>query len=141
MKAFAQRINEQKRGFKTTRNWTAWEKSHFYGLCGEAVLSIKTGLPMNMDLDVQGDRGYDFLIGACKVDVKASTYLRSPDLKVDPDNNGNPWPDVYCLVALDVKGKRGRIVGWCTAYRLRQSALKDYGNGPQLHIEGTEMKQ
>jgi len=122
----------QKRKFRSSNLWTAKENTHFYGLCGEVVVALETGLKVDRSLRINGDPGYDFVVNGCTFDVKTSTFWHSPDLK--EFTNKELVADEYILVALDMERRRGRVVGWVTREQLVSAHTIDYGYGPRLSI-------
>jgi hypothetical protein len=99
--------------------------AHFYGLLGEKVYSLETGLPMYTRYEKNGDSGIDFPDGT---NVKTSTYYFDPWLKVSPSELGVARR--YVLVGLDVDMRRAGICGIATSIQVRAAPLRDWGNGP-----------
>ena len=128
LKEVAKRREDQKGGFRSTRNW-AKESTHLLGLLGEAVVCHVCGVKMNLGLDINGDDGYDIVLGGLTWDVKTSTYWSSPHLRENPERVGKC--DGYILVAIDLKRKRGRMVGWATKAEVLAAPTRDYGYGPR----------
>lgn len=128
----------QKKDFPTPFKWKKYP-SHFIGLCGEKVFSIVYDIPVNEDLIVTGDGGYDFIISNKKVNVKTTIYWHDPHLKemLDP----KWWADYYFLVALDVQRKKGKLCGWATQEELRHAPKRDYGYGIRLMLDHKDLHQ
>lgn len=112
---------------------------HFKGLCGEKVVSLVSGLALDSGLYASGDDGADFAVDGQGVDVKTSTYLASPDLKVNC--NVRRWADCYILVVLDMTHKRGYVAGWATQEQVKGAEKKDYGYGQRYAIPEYELQQ
>ena len=124
----------QKAAFASSNPWTKEHNTHFVGLCGEAVVAIRTGLKVDRKLRLNGDPGFDFDEDGVTYDAKAATFLADPDLKEFPDKE--KWADVYILVAVDIPNRRGRVVAWATREQLEAAGLRDYGHGDMLSLAG-----
>lgn len=132
LRAVADGRNQQKQNFQSSKYWNI--DSHFIGLLGEQVYALEYGLGVDLELKVSGDGGCDF----GRTDIKACTYWTDPFLKhpVRPKY----WPDVFVLVAVDVDGKRGKLVGQATAKQLqRDGTITNFGHGNQYVLYDWEL--
>ena len=134
--AYAQAVNELKSGYKSSRY--LHNNPHYIGALAECIFADQFGLSRNWNVRYQGDDGHDFLLNGWKIDIKACTYWRYPDLKEFP--NVCQSPDIYVLAALDLNRHRGRLVGFCSAYRLFLTPPSDYrGLGLRYWISGDSL--
>lgn len=123
----------QKKSYKSTKNWSTGNSTHFLGLVAEAAFSCYTGLDLNKSLSPSGDLGYDFIINGRTVDVKGTQYFNDPHLKQYP--TPKVWVDYYFLVGIDIAQKRAKIFGYATREEIQNATMKDYGYGPQRVVE------
>lgn len=112
---------------------------HLKGLCGEKVVSVVSNLPLDEGLYYGGDDGCDFVVNGSRVDVKTSTYLRSPDLKINCDVDH--WADLYILVVLDMPRKRARLAGWASQEQVKAAATVNYGYGDRFSVPEYNIKR
>jgi len=132
IEGIAKKRDEQKRGFKSSKLWTANKSTHYYGTCGEMVVSLQTGLEIDEKLRINGDPGFDFVYNGNCYDVKAATFYRSPDIKEFLDKK--LVADFYILVGLNSYKNLGYIAGWCSKQQLLNADTRDYGNGQMRSI-------
>lgn len=132
----AMKRENQKKDFPTPFKWKKFPP-HFIGLCGEKVFSLVFGLPVNEDLIITGDGGYDFVVNGNKINVKTTIYWHDPHLK--EMINPKWWADYYFLVALDTQRKRGRLCGWASQEELYNGYRQDYGYGSRLVVFNDEL--
>jgi len=93
------------------------EDAHLLGMKGEVAFASHYDLQPDLSInDSGGDAGYDFdvVIGGDErlVDVKATTYINDPWLKVRVDRHTTP-SDTYVLAAVD--GCQVELHGWAPA--------------------------
>lgn len=106
----------QKRGYKSTRLWTG--SPSVTGLLGEQVYALVTDQSVDLTLRKSGDNGPDFPDG---VDVKATPNWQAPELWLNaplPSTGKKATVAAFALVALDMDGRRGALIGvvprgWC----------------------------
>lgn len=104
-------------------------------IAGEEVYGYLTGQQRKTDEFFDG--GEDFP----GVDVKAVPYWDRPLLCRHVDMPARaPY---FALIAIDLKGRRGRYVGWATRSELLAGEIVDWGFGPtrilhehELHKDG-----
>lgn len=138
LKSIALSRDVQKGGYVSTKNWSVGKSTHFVGVCGEKCVSLRTGLPIDSELRVDGDPGYDFVHNGITYDVKTSTFFTSPDLKefVSPKK----WSDVCILVA--IRSLRwSKVIGWATKAQLLSSSRRNYGHGDMLTFTWRELEK
>lgn len=123
--------HNQKRAFSSSRYWNT--DSHFYGLIGEILIHGLTGAPIDLELRIEGDDGFDFY----DTDVKAATFYSDPHLK--HPINAKYWSPFFILVA--VKERQARYVGWTDTATLREATVRDYGYGPQRSLLESELNR
>jgi hypothetical protein len=106
-----------------TKNWSP--DRELIGLVGEVVYALQFGWPGALvDRPRVPDGGRDFR----DVDVKGDSHWQDPLLKRDKRQPfGAGW---YCLVAVDLVGQRGYVVGEASRAAFRAAPLRDFGYGP-----------
>ena len=120
----AEARERQKASYASSRQW-ADGSTHLIGIIGEWRYGLAIGQPPDLQLLANGDNGSDF--GG--VDVKCSTYLPNPDLKVRPgDFEKGAW--AFALVVIHQEFQLACFPGWAYAREMRAAPLKDYGHGP-----------
>ena len=106
-------------------------KSHYLGVLGEWCLSQLTGIPFDENEYAAGDGGSDFHL----VDVKGSSYWRSPDLKLF-EKDLESTSDYFALAAVNEPLKQVRYVGFISKADFKSKMItKNYGHGKRLVIE------
>ena len=127
LKAIAQRRNQQKRRYGSSRYWT--EDTHFVGLCGEKVYGILTEQPIDEELKARGDGGVDF---PGSVDIKGVPFWSDPWLKIpQADGFKAHW---YGLVGLHLAHQCGYYIGMVRRSVIAKAPLKDWGHGPSYSL-------
>ena len=136
--AVADGREEQKRAYRSTRA-LASGSTHRKGLLGEWAFALFTGLPVEGDVSVDGDRGWDFrLPKGYTVDVKAVTH---PDPILKHPAAAEMTADVYVLSLVDEPNMRAALCGWCWASELAEAETQDFGYGPQRSIHHSELRR
>lgn len=133
LQSIAASRDAQKKDYKSTKNWSYGNSTHFLGLAAEATFSCYTGIEFDRRLTNVGDPGYDFIINGKTIDVKGTQYFNDPHLKQYP--TPKIWVDYYVLVGIDIAGKRAKICGYATKEEMQNAELRSYGYGPQRVIE------
>jgi len=130
--AALERIAEQrqKKDYSSTKRWAG--NTDLIGVCGEKIVSIATGLPMDEAVRPEGDAGYDFVHNGHSYDVKATQYDNDPHLLEFPDKD--IVADVLVLVYVNVDERYGKILGWATRGQMISAPLKDLGHGAMRAI-------
>ena len=83
LKEIGEKRDQQKSKYASTQNW-AKGSTHSFGLIGELVLTLETGIPFDSVLRTSGDPGYDIHHNNITYDAKTVTHP-SPDIKEMPD--------------------------------------------------------
>lgn len=122
IESLARARNEQKRGYESAQYFNGVD-TNFIGLCGENLVSIVTGLPINEELLVDGDGGKDFPF----TNTKATQYWHDPWLK--EFQNPKHKLAFYILAAVDLEQRRGWLPGFATGRALFAAPLLDWGYG------------
>ena len=130
--------DQQKGGYASTKNWSEKGSTHFIGTVGEFLISIETGLPVDVRLDAQGDGGTEFVHLGKRYNVKTSTFVVSPDLKEFPTPKFRS--DYYVLVAVSPQ-HQAATVGWATQDQVFGAELRNYRYGPMRSIPWYRMQQ
>jgi hypothetical protein len=131
-RAFSDALDSKKRSYGSSRYWNG--DSHFVGTIAESLVGSLIGCPPNFDIHAEGDGGSDF---SC-TDVKSSTFLSDPHLKVSPwELKGND----FVLVVVDLPGKRARVAGWADDNMVRNGKSHDYGHGNRYILTERELIQ
>jgi len=129
-RAFSDALDSKKRSYGSSRYWNG--DSHFVGTIAESLVGSLTGRPVNLDIHTYGDGGTDF---GC-TDVKSSTFLPDPHLKVSPwELKGND----FVLVVVDLTGRRARVAGWADEEMIRSGSRHDYGHGYRYVLTEKEL--
>lgn len=115
----------QKASYASSRQWASGS-THLIGIIGEWRYGIVIGEPPDLRLLAAGDNGSDFH----GVDVKCSTYLPNPDLKVNPEDFAK-GAHAFALVVVHQELELACFVGWASAREMLASPLRDYGYGPK----------
>lgn len=131
LRAVAKKRDDQKRKFATSRYLNP--DSHFHGLLAEHIFGLETGQNINLELLIEGDGGQDFP----GTDVKGATYWTNPSLILFTDDALRA--NKYALVALDIEGKRGYLVGYATREEVQKAEIRDFGYGPRLSISADKL--
>lgn len=137
LERIAAQRDAQKQNYKSTKNWSAGNSTHFLGLVAEAAFSVYSGMDFDESLNAEGDPGYDFIVDGKTIDVKGTQYFNDPHLKQYP--NPKTWADYYVLVGIDIAQKRAKIFGHATKEEMQNASLRDYGYGPQRVIGCSEL--
>jgi hypothetical protein len=103
-------------------------------MCGELAYAIHAGLELDSELKMLGDGGTDF---CGTTDVKSTVYWRDPILKVDIKKEN--WPERFVLVAVDIEGKRAKVIGSAPSWKLRAGPVIDFGRGPTFTLRPEEL--
>ena len=137
----AQQFHNTKLSYKSTAE-TQWGMDakrrinvRLAGLIGEALVASELGWRQNLRLMPGGDGGYDFP----GIDVKTSTFISDPHLKVAPDKLTDG--KIYVLVAVDMRERKASIVGHATAEMIRsKNYTKDYGGyGETMYLTSSDL--
>lgn len=108
---------------------------NYMGILSEMAVAKVLNVPLDTSIDLGGDKGYDLVWNGLKVDVKYS-YHPGGRLFVFP---GKPLlADVYVLVVGDEK--KMNIVGWAKKEDFSHAKIRDFGYGPRLAIDQTELR-
>lgn len=138
LKEIGDRRDQQKAQYASTCNWSTYS-THFLGLLGEKIVSLETGLLMDLALRAAGDGGRDFRYNGKLYEIKATQYFNDPHLKQKPD--AKFWVDCYISVGIDTHNKRGRVAGWATQGDVRAARLSNYGYGDMLTIMSRDLRK
>lgn len=131
----ANRRESEKRRFLSTRQWNA-QHTHLPGLAGEQVFALVAGVEVDWAARVQGDGGMDF--PDLKLDVKTTLHWTDPWLRVSKQEKMvAQW---YALVALDLHGRRGFVVGYCHKQDVLGAEVKDMGYGPSYVLPADRLR-
>lgn len=123
--AVAEARERQKQNYASSRQWASGS-THLIGIIGEWRYGLAIGEPPDLRLLASGDDGSDFH----GVDVKCSTYLPNPDLKVNPEDF-DKGARAFALVVVHQELELACFAGWASARELREAPLKNYGHGPK----------
>lgn len=127
----AARREQQKRGYASTRGWASGGNTHLPGLVGELVFGRVIGKEPDWELRAAGDDGTDF----DGVDVKCSTFLPDPDLKMPQgDLRKKKRSPFYALVVWNQEAGTAAYAGWATRAEVEAAPVKDYGYGPTVAL-------
>ena len=135
----AKQMHQVKLGYRSTveTQWNMDEGKRIMvrlaGLIGEALVASELGLKLNLNVLRQGDGGYDFP----GIDVKTSTFLSDPHLKVPPSQVKEE--KFYVLTVVDLNQRRARVAGYATCDMVRKAPQRNYGNGPMHFIRASEL--
>lgn len=123
---------------KSTRN-LAKGSPHEIGLRGEHVFAREFELPMNLNLRIEGDGGYDFILptwfGNFEIDVKTREYdgPRPLLLLVESCKCNNP-DRIYVLAHRKKVTDVATLMGWTWAKIITRTEARDYcGTGVVNH--------
>ena len=135
IKAAAKRRESQKKGYKTSRQWSK-DPTNLVGLKGEFAFHMFTGLSVGLSLNATGDFGADFLYEKIAYDIKTTTYTgEDPALLEMP--NKKLIPHVYVLMR--VNEWVVDVVGWASRKQMKNSKKRDFGHGERLCITQSDM--
>lgn len=126
----AGRLDTLSQSATNTRRWSP--DFNLLGCLGEALYAMLSGHEMNKRIEIR-DGGTDFP----GVDVKATSHWQAPRLlrlATDPLK-----ADRYVLVAVDLEGRRARLVGQATREMLRAAEVREYGHGPTRTLHEGEL--
>jgi hypothetical protein len=133
LKEIARQRDSQKSSYRSTKNWSAGNSTHFLGLVAEYAFSLETSIMLDLSLNTVGDPGYDFLHQGRTFDVKGTQYYLEPHLKQYP--HPKTWVDFYMLAGINMEQRRVRIFGYATKEEMKSATMHDYGYGPQRVIK------
>lgn len=135
LQAAADARDRQKQNYASSHQW-ANGSTHLIGLVGEWCYGRMIKQEPNLALLAAGDGGWDF----AGVDVKTSTYLSDPDLKVlVSDFDKGAW--AYALVVVDQQKQLAAYAGWARAETVKLAPLKDYGHGPCRALNWSKLER
>lgn len=138
LKKLGDERDKQKLHYASTCNWSRYS-THFIGLLGEKVISLITGLPMDLFLRALGDGGRDFKYNSKIYEIRATQYFNDPHLKQKPD--ARFWVDFYIAIGIDIDGMRGRVAGWATQEDVRRAQFRNYGHGDMLTLTTRNLRK
>ena len=128
---FSNTLDLKKKSYKSSKYWNP--DAHFIGTIAESLVGVLIGSHPNLDIQSAGDGGHDFK----GTDVKASTFIYDPELKITPKEfKGND----FVLVVVDLKRRRARVAGWANEEMVRNGEKKDYGHGERYVLTEKELR-
>ena len=133
LQQIAKQRDSQKLNYKSTKNWSVGNSTHFLGLVAECAFTLETGIMFDKRLNIVGDPGYDFIFEEQKFDIKGTQYFNAPHLKQYP--NPKTWVDFYILAGINAPDKQVKVFGYATKEEIQNAKLHNYGYGPQRVIE------
>lgn len=107
------------------------------GLLGEVEFARQTGVMLDLDRRLDGDRGVDFIVPVrLSVDVKTA---RKPGNLIH--EQGKPFADIYVLAGYDDNLSKAYLIGWEFGTSLKKSPVRDFGYGIMSHyIPASELR-
>lgn len=133
--AMAQRIaNERQQlheraGNNSRRLFADATTENYIGLCGEIAFSRKYGLPINNDLLVHGDGGYDFILGDGS-DLNVKTARKPYYLLLKAEEK---VADIFVLAGFRETGIS--FLGWEYGPELKKCSTSNFGLGIPSHYK------
>lgn len=99
------------------------------GLLGEVEFAKQTGVMVDLERRLDGDKGIDFVVTVnLSVDVK--TARKAYNLIHE---KGKPIADVYVLAQFDDETGQTKLLGWEFGSTLKSAPVKDFGYGIENH--------
>lgn len=122
----------QKASF-ATRSTAGEHSTNTLGIAGEFVVHWLTGLPIDEELRLEGDAGFDFTRKGVTLDVKATTHspahlMDYTDEQKRDRKQYKPRADYIVLVRIDPENQCGKVLGHCTRAELEGAPPKDFGH-------------
>jgi hypothetical protein len=131
LRAKAIERDKQKLGYESGRFWTD-DSTSFVGFCGEACVFFETGLPMDLSLRYDGDKGVDGKLNGVTYDVKVHNTTRSiPALLENKHSVLKPKADIFILCLR--LNNQVKVIGWATKEQLFSTPLVTYGKNGEKH--------
>ena len=128
---FSDTLDSKKKSYGSSKYWNP--DAHFIGTIAESLVGALIGSHPNLDIHPEGDGGRDFR----GTDVKASTFIDDPHLKISPwEFKGNH----FVLVVVDPERKRARVAGWADEEMVRGGKKRDYGRGDRYVLTEKELR-
>lgn len=112
--------------------------AHYIGICGEIAVAQLLGGKMDFSTYDRGDTGIDLSILGVNVDVKTTTYMKDPWLRVELEH----WKSDTCYVLCAFDGEVVKLVGRCSGRFIKKHGEKKRltKNGPENYIlSGTKL--
>jgi hypothetical protein len=127
VKLEAQNRHESHKNHATNRPLS--EGYELIGLLGELEFAKQTGVMIDLERRLDGDKGIDFLVSvSLSVDVK--TARKAHNLIHE---KGKPFADIYVLAQYDDLSGKTDLLGWEFGSTLKSSPTKDFGYGIENH--------
>ena len=123
--------------FIKTERLKTGEDTHYLGCLSELIVSKHFKCKMNKEIyDNHGDSGHDLIINGKRAEVKLTTYINDPYLRV-PIKNKSENIDIYILCSTDYEFVY--IVGWIEKEELlKEKPRKLFKTGPTNYIMGCD---
>jgi hypothetical protein len=97
----------------------------FLGLSGELEFAQQTGVMIDLERRLDGDKGVDFVVPVrLSVDVKTA---RKPFHLIH--EAGKKFADLYVLAKYDDEKEKADLIGWEFGSALKAAPTKDFGYG------------
>ncbi len=134
----------RRKNWRSTDRWN--ETADCVGLLGELSVMRYLGIPAGEALTdfthgLAGDKGYDLLAGAERIDVK-STRSRAKKFKFSKQNPNRDKSSAYCFVFIEDSGLEvwATILGWSLRHQIKPWVRDDgralFVRAETLHREG-----
>ena len=128
---FSDTLDSKKKSYGSSKYWNS--DAHFIGTIAESLVGALIGSDPNLDIHPEGDGGHDFK----GTDVKASTFIKDPHLKIDQKElKGND----FILVVVDSEKRRARVAGWADEEMVRGGSKRNYGYGEMYSLTEKELR-
>ena len=135
MRRVAEAREKHKQGKFGMLNEWASGSTHLIGIIGEWRFGLAIGKTPDLRLLEDGDSGSDF--GG--IDVKCSTFLPDPDMKVKPTDFAK-GAFAFALVVIHQEYQLACYPGWAYAKDMQEAPLKDYGYGPMRALNWRKLR-
>lgn len=110
------------------------EDYELVGLLGELEFAKQTGVMIDLERRLDGDKGIDFVVSVnLSVDVK--TARKAYNLIHE---EGKAIADVYVLAQYDDTSGKTKLLGWEFGSVLKSAPVKDFGYGIKNHYISKE---
>jgi hypothetical protein len=148
IKILTDQIHAMKDKRRSTKNLSVMS-SHYLGKIGEHIFceeyKDRYNLSVNMELLLQGDGKYDFLIEDKQIDIKTTTYWKEPLLK--EFTSVRHVPDIYVLISIkEILEEQEQVVaeinGACTgSYLIKKKPERLANMGLRYLCSVNELKE
>jgi hypothetical protein len=99
------------------------------GLLGELEFAKATGIMLDLERKLDGDKGIDFIVPV-RLSIDVKTARKAFNLIHE---QGKPFADIYVLAQYCDDDEKTNLLGWEFGSILKSSPVKDFGYGIQNH--------